>query len=89
MNKVAVADGVNVLMVGAGHSGTGWDSIKLAINGKFGNPDLAYRIVLGAGPDSDMVKEGQIRDKALCPNGMKRWVMDPEAWKITSVTSNK
>ncbi|MCL6447057.1 MAG: type II secretion system GspH family protein [Armatimonadetes bacterium] len=72
MRKVAVEAGVNVLMVGAGHDGSSWDFSDLEENDTFGNPDLVYRIVLGVGPDSDLVREGQIQSAALCPNGMKR-----------------
>jgi len=71
MQGVSVGAGVNVLMIGAGYDGTAW-SHDLTANTAWGNPDLAYRIVLGVGPDSELVARKLIQSAALCPAGMQR-----------------
>lgn len=71
MREVDVAAGVNVLMIGAGHDGAVWTN-NLGATAEWGNPDLAYRIVLGVGPDSELVTRKLIQSAALCPAGMQR-----------------
>ncbi|MBM7854491.1 hypothetical protein JOC37_000864 [Desulfohalotomaculum tongense] len=75
MELVDVKEGLSVLMVGAGCPDAATDNfsdITDSTDPDWGNPDLIYRIILGVGPDSDLVTEGQIQDAALCPNGMRR-----------------
>ncbi|WP_121443541.1 hypothetical protein [Brockia lithotrophica] len=71
MTPVKVADGTYVLAVGYAHDGT-TGKLTIAQNQKIGHPDLIGRIVLGVGPNSDLVKEGLIQKSGMCPNGMKR-----------------
>lgn len=71
MERVAVAEGLPVLMVGAGFDGTAWD-YELAADDEYIKPELAYRIVLGVGPDSGLVTDGLIQAAGLCPVAMQR-----------------
>jgi prepilin-type N-terminal cleavage/methylation domain-containing protein len=70
MAKVEVAEGVGVLMYGAGHDGTAWDVI--AGGEKIAQPELLYRIILGVGPESALISEGLISKAGMCPGGLQR-----------------
>ena len=79
MQLIDVAEGVGVMMIGAGDmvDGTdGWsqnDTVWYNTYDEFGTPpDLIYRIAFGVGKDSSLVKDGQLQHAALCPNGMRR-----------------
>ncbi|RDV82077.1 type II secretion system protein [Ammonifex thiophilus] len=69
MQEDDVKAGTAVLAVGFG------DNHKLdptAGPKKIGHPDRIGCIVLGVGPNSELVREGQIQHAGLCPNGIKR-----------------
>ncbi|RJQ28617.1 MAG: prepilin-type N-terminal cleavage/methylation domain-containing protein [Peptococcaceae bacterium] len=70
MERVEVAVDVPVLMVGAGYDGTAWQSDLNEGYDKLKAPELAYRIVLGVGPDSELVTSGQVQNAALSPGGI-------------------
>lgn len=71
MAPVTVAAGVPVLMYGGGYDDAGaLDAI--AQNAELRQPDLAFRIVLGVGPDSDLVQDGLITKAGMCPGGLQR-----------------
>lgn len=63
MDEVSVEDGLRVLMYGKGIT---------AENEYINQADLYGRIILGVGPDSDLVKDGLISKAGMCPNGLKR-----------------
>lgn len=72
--KVAPAAGVTVAMIGAGipaAAGTVFDIANIAADKVYGEPDQMYRIVLGVGPDSSLLKEGLISAAGLCPGGLQ------------------
>jgi prepilin-type N-terminal cleavage/methylation domain-containing protein len=84
MERASVAEGLNVLMVGmgavsatadvtgpaavttAGLLGTGTPLVPYI----WGNPEWLGRIILGVGPESDLVKQGMITAAGLCPGGV-------------------
>ncbi|AKL96356.1 prepilin-type N-terminal cleavage/methylation domain-containing protein [Clostridium aceticum] len=72
MERAEVAEDLAVLMVAAGFDGTAWDFDSLVSGAEYRNPDLAYRIILGVGPDSELVTSGQIEIAGLCPNAIRR-----------------
>lgn len=79
MQQVPVTEGLPVLMVGAGFTGAAvnpWAHELIDPTGdpyiSFIKPELAYRIVLGVGPDSGLVTEGLIQAAGLCPVAMQR-----------------
>ena len=67
MQPVEVKKDVHVLAVG--FKG---DNLTLQTGHKIGHPDRIGCIVLGVGPNSDLVQEGLIQQAALCPNGIRR-----------------
>lgn len=73
MDPHPLATGNTVMMVG----GTPGDAVTSfahmpAGTGTIGHPDKIYRIMMGVGPDSQLVKDGYISNTALCPNAIKR-----------------
>jgi hypothetical protein len=68
LERVEVAEGVAVMMVGAGFDMTAWDN-ALTIDRPLLNPELVYRIVLGVGKDSELVTTGQLQGSAISPQG--------------------
>lgn len=67
LERVIVAAGTPVLMIGAGHDGAAWSS--LAADQNILHPSLIYRIVLGFGQDSELVTAGQLQGSAISPQG--------------------
>ncbi len=72
--EVPVAAGVRVLMIGSGAAGVAvTDTIPagaITIGATFGEPDQMYRIVLGAGLDSQLRTDGLVSAAGLCPGGI-------------------
>lgn len=68
LDRVQVAAGTPVLMVGAGHNVGGWEN-SLAVGQNILHPSFAYRIVLGYGQDSELVTAGQLQGAAISPQG--------------------
>jgi len=68
LERVPVAAGTPVLMIGAGHDVRGWVN-RLGTGQEILNPALAYRIVLGFGQDSELVTAGQLQGAAISPQG--------------------
>ncbi len=77
MEKLSpLAAGTPVLIIGAG-APDATSNIPALVpanfnNTKFKHPDKIYRIVLGVGPDSDLIKDGLITKAGMCPAGMQR-----------------
>ncbi len=73
-DRVDVAAGVVVLMIGGGAADETADitpdSRFDALGEDIGNPEWLYRIVLGIGPDCEMVTEYYIEAAPLCPAGI-------------------
>ncbi|PTN32592.1 hypothetical protein C6366_16305 [Desulfonatronum sp. SC1] len=82
LRRVSVAEGLGVLMVGMGAEdatsdveGPGVLTTAGVLNSDYdewGNPDWLGRIMLGIGPDSDLIKEGMISAAGLCPGGINK-----------------
>ncbi len=68
LERRPVAAGTAVLMIGAGHGVAGWDN-ALTVGRNIAHPELAYRIVLGFGQDSELVTAGQLQGAAISPQG--------------------
>jgi prepilin-type N-terminal cleavage/methylation domain-containing protein len=62
----SIAEGTEVLMIGAGAADA---SVKLTAidTGSYGEPDQVFRIVLGVGPNSQLVEDGLITAAGTCP----------------------
>ncbi|MGO0122388.1 type II secretion system protein [Desulfothermobacter acidiphilus] len=71
MAVTPVSAGVEVLAAGYKNDGT-TAALTIQPNQKIGHPDWVGRILLGVGPESDLVKEGLIQQAGMCPNGIKR-----------------
>ena len=73
MNLVEVKEGLGVVMIGAGANSTtgALDVSRIRVNERFCNPEWIYRIILGIGPDSELVTKGIIQDAALSPGGIQ------------------
>lgn len=63
MDSQDVETGVRVLMYGMGATAAGHE---------LNQADLYGRIILGVGPDSDLVQDGLINKAGMCPNALKR-----------------
>ncbi|MCG8403521.1 MAG: type II secretion system GspH family protein [Firmicutes bacterium] len=73
MAPVTPAEGVPVLMYGGGYSSGATPTLDAITSGDvLRQPDLAFRIVLGVGPDSDLVQDGLISKAGMCPGGLQR-----------------
>ncbi|WP_051822708.1 type II secretion system protein [Desulfonatronum thiodismutans] len=82
LRRVGVSEGLGVLMVGMGAedvdadlTGPGVVTTAGVLNSDYdewGNPDWLGRIMLGIGPDSDLIKEGMISAAGLCPGGINK-----------------
>ncbi|SMP76760.1 prepilin-type N-terminal cleavage/methylation domain-containing protein [Desulfonatronum zhilinae] len=82
LRRVGVNENLGVLMVGMGYDGAAWagpvaDATAAGLievdgegYGSWGNPDWFGRIILGVGPDSDLIKQGMISAAGLCPGGI-------------------
>ncbi|RJQ29737.1 MAG: prepilin-type N-terminal cleavage/methylation domain-containing protein [Peptococcaceae bacterium] len=68
MNRIEVDEDVPVLMVGAGYDGS-WSS-NISSGTDLKAPEMAYRVVLGVGPESELVTSGQVQNAALSPGGI-------------------
>lgn len=68
LERVTLAVGTPVLMIGAGFDASGWVD-SLATDRNILHPSLAYRIVLGFGQDSELVTAGQLQGSAISPQG--------------------
>lgn len=73
MNIVDVEEGVGVLMVGAGASSrTGsLDTSEVNLDREYCNPEWIYRIVLGIGPDCELISKGMVQDAPFSPAGIQ------------------
>ena len=69
LDRVDVAAGVPVLMIGGGIDAAGVWQNALVEDGRILHPSLAYRIVLGFGQDSELVTAGQLQGAAISPQG--------------------
>ena len=47
-------------------------STDASLNDYHGNPYWMYRIMVGVGPDSELISEGMLQNAALCPGGIAR-----------------
>ena len=68
LERVTVAAGTSVLMIGAGRDVGGWAS-SVVSGQNILHPSLIYRIVLGFGQDSELVTAGQLQGAAISPQG--------------------
>ncbi len=80
LRRAAVREGMGVLMVGMGAATVAGDMEGPAVADaagiletdydEWGSPDWIGRIILGIGPDTDLIKEGMISAAGLCPGGL-------------------
>ncbi|AEG58745.1 type II secretion system protein [Desulforamulus ruminis] len=70
MAPAEIEEGLTVMMYGGGSTDTAANAS--ALSGELRQPDLAYRIILGVGPESNLVKEGLITKAGMCPGGLQR-----------------
>jgi prepilin-type N-terminal cleavage/methylation domain-containing protein len=68
LREVEVAEGVAVLMIGAGFDLTAWD-YEINTSDSIVDPDLFFRIVLGFGKDNELITSGQLQGSAVSPRG--------------------
>jgi prepilin-type N-terminal cleavage/methylation domain-containing protein len=69
LQEVEVAEGVAVLMIGAGFDlGFGWEH-DINTSDSIVDPDLFFRIVLGFGKDNELITSGQLQGSAVSPRG--------------------
>ena len=82
MDEAAIGEGTVVSMVGMGAVDTSATLLKTANNNVegtdtavveygWGEPEKLGRIVLGLGPESDLVKDGIVSNAAHCPGGLQ------------------
>lgn len=69
MERVPVAAGVAVAMVGTGHNNTAF--VAADEERGWGEPEFLGRIVMGLGPESGLIKDGVIANAAHCPGGIQ------------------
>ena len=87
MERVGVATDMQVLMIGGGNQATDWNEVYQPTNGvhtmvvgsQAGDFTWFNRIVLGVGPDCELVTSGYAQAAGICPS-YERGASDNTAW---------